>query len=82
LIVHRQKSTHRDIKPGNVFINQDTRHAAVLGDFGSAVDAEALKKYYSMYGPSKSESSLDYAPPEVLFGQIPYSFTHPASYDL
>jgi len=81
-IIHERKTTHRDIKPSNIFINQDIRRAAVVGDFGNSVDTEVLKKYYSMYGPSKNESTLNYAPPEVIFGENPYSLTHPGSYDL
>lgn len=81
-IIHGRKTTHRDIKPSNIFINQDIRQAAVVGDFGNSVDTEVLKKYYSMYGPSKNESSLNYAPPEVIFGENPYSLTQPRSYDL
>jgi len=81
-IIHARKTTHRGIKPSNIFINQDIRRAAVVGDFGNSVDTEVLRKYYSMYGPSKNESSLNYAPPEVIFGENPYSLTHPGSYDL
>jgi len=81
-VIHSKKMTHRDIKPGNIFVRQDARSNAVLGDFGSAVDKEALGRFYSRDGPSKGESSLDYAPPEVIFGSIPYSLSHPLSYDL
>jgi serine/threonine protein kinase len=81
-VVHSKKTTHRDIKPGNIFVRQDARSNAVLGDFGSAVDKDALGKFYSRKGPSKAESSMDYAPPEVIFGSIPYSLSDPLSYDL
>ena len=65
---------HRDIKPSNVFCHLPTdpkdleKVQCVLGDFSSGVDAFTLKNYYSS-GASKNELTLQYSPPEVLFGE-------------
>ena len=38
-----------------------------LADFGSAVDERSLIRLYGAVGPSASEQTPDYAPPEFLF---------------
>lgn len=84
--------THRDVKPSNILLSRARTQGAArhqrnaeyltLGDFGSAVDYASLKRYYPIYGPSKEEETLDYAPPEVLFSQNPYALHAPTTYDL
>jgi hypothetical protein len=39
-----------------------------LIDFGSAVDAPSLARLYGQQGPGAEELTLEYAPPECLFG--------------
>jgi serine/threonine protein kinase len=53
-----------------------------LADFSSAVDADSFARLYGQEGPTKDESTLDYAPPEVLFSSRPYEMSRPSSYDL
>lgn len=45
----------------------------VLADFGSAVDEHAASALYGEEGPTRGESTLDYAPPEVLLSSEPYA---------
>lgn len=40
-----------------------------LIDFGSAVDTHVLQSLYGSEGPSADELTLEYAPPEALFGR-------------
>lgn len=51
-----------------------------LADFGSGVDVMDPMRLYAGVKPSKQDSSLGYAPPEVLFGSEPYD--EPKAYDL
>jgi len=51
-----------------------------LADFGSGIDIADPLRLYPGSKPSKEDSSLGYAPPEVLFGSEPYQ--EPKSYDL
>lgn len=51
-----------------------------LADFGSGIDVEDPLRLYAGMKPSKEDSSLGYAPPEVLFGAEPYE--EPKPYDL
>lgn len=37
---------------------------------------------YNENGPSQDEESIDYSPPEVIFGQAPYFHPNPKSYDM
>jgi serine/threonine protein kinase len=55
-----------------------------LGDFGSAVDAHTARCLYGCAGPSQSEETTDYAPPEVRLtanADIPFARDAPGSYD-
>lgn len=54
----------------------------VLGDFSSAWDKVTEERLYSD-GMSANEQTLEYAPPEVLFGKkwIPFDENNPQSYD-
>jgi hypothetical protein len=48
------------------------RRAPVLkiADFSSAIDEIALRNgLYGIYGPTQSENTIEYAPPEVLFSK-------------
>jgi len=51
-----------------------------LADFGSGIDVMDPLRLYAGVKPSKQDSSLGYAPPEVLFGSEPYE--EPKAYDL
>lgn len=63
---HAQKIVHRDIKPGNVFMSEDTKHL-FLGDFGSAKALGAGAMTTTFIG------SPMWISPEVLVG-TPYSY--------
>jgi serine/threonine protein kinase len=53
-----------------------------LADFGNGVDARSVVRMYGPDGPLKSDSTLDYAPPEVLFGTQAFAPGLPESYDM
>lgn len=76
---HISGVTHRDIKPSNVLISNDGYIS--LGDFGSSVDSES-ESLYTSQGPSQNEESIDYAPPEVIYSQIPFFEPDPTTYDI
>ncbi len=92
--LHRQGIIHRDIKPSNLIVRIDTGGGGNnnplgelrIADFSSAVD-EGIQNagFYKPDGPMKTESTLDYAPPEVRLssgnGQ-PFSSDVPTSYDM
>jgi hypothetical protein len=41
-----------------------------IADFSSAIDETALRTgLYGINGPSQSENTIEYAPPEVLFSK-------------
>jgi serine/threonine protein kinase len=66
-------SPNRDVKPENLLASEldPSQPAAMhltLIDFGSAVDAHSLARLYGRQGPGAGELTLDYAPPECLFG--------------
>ena len=82
---------HRDIKPSNVMCKttstkrgriKDTH--CVVGDFSSAWDKFSGRNLYDK-GPSSSEQTNEYAPPEVLFqwgsSWAPFFHKNPYSYD-
>lgn len=75
---HDRNITHRDIKPENMMVRARSR-CSVSGegheefpcnlsmriiDFGSAVDAYSLRNLYGPLGPSRSEQTEEYTPPE------------------
>eukprot|EP00798_Chlamydomonas_sp_ICE-L_P015891 gene15891-22023_t len=46
----------------------DSLHLRLI-DFGSALDSHSLDSMYGEEGPSAAELTLEYAPPEALFGR-------------
>jgi serine/threonine protein kinase len=74
----------------NILVREeDGKLRAVLIDFSSAVNEEALNNgMYGMYGPSTDEETEDYSPPEVLFSSVdgsagaPYHLAKPTTYDI
>ncbi|CAM9213865.1 unnamed protein product, partial [Chrysoparadoxa australica] len=90
--LHSRGVLHRDIKPSNILVyphaSSDWAAGAEpvlkIGDFSSAVEDQALDAgLYGEYGPTQMESTMGYAPPEVLFDQQqPYPFDRPEAYDL
>ncbi len=88
---HTLNVTHRDIKPENILVHvkgfdEDAAGKPVLklADFGSAVDDFSTRRLYGKRGPSVQDETLDYAPPEVLFGDVATAFSamRPQSYDI
>lgn len=79
-IVHAFNVTHRDLKPSNILVHR-TDGALRIIDFGSSVDDYSIDNLYDP-PPSQAEETLDYAPPEVLFSDEPYSSEYPQSYDI
>ena len=63
------------MKPENLLLASSGTEAPEAGghlrliDFGSAVDPWSLQHLYGEGGPSADELTLEYAPPEVLFGR-------------
>lgn len=81
-VLHARGVIHRDIKPSNILIlrkenrhsernsreDQDSHVVVKLADFGSSIDAYTLLNLYDgSRGPSQSEETREYQPPEVLF---------------
>jgi len=94
---HKSKITHRDLKPSNLIVHIPSHEEQCalgeeegvslpvlkLADFGSAVDEYTCSNLYGLKGPSVDDETLDYAPPEVLFGDgVASSAGRPHSYDL
>lgn len=59
LYLHNNKIIHRDLKLGNIFINDDMK--IKLGDFGLATRVEDAKRKYTLCG------TPNYLAPEILF---------------
>jgi len=93
--LHERGIVHRDIKPSNIMcqiagdafsMTEDADEISfvkcVLGDFSSSWNEFTSLNMYAT-GPSASEQTDEYAPPEVLFGQswIPFHREKPQSYD-
>uniref|UniRef100_A0AC35UI10 Protein kinase domain-containing protein n=1 Tax=Rhabditophanes sp. KR3021 TaxID=114890 RepID=A0AC35UI10_9BILA len=64
--IHTKLITHRDIKPQNLFVNDDVGELKI-GDFGCAIRLFP-KESYSPY-----QITRFYRPPELLFGSEQYS---------
>lgn len=80
---HALNITHRDIKSANILVKGTFPNLhAVVADFGSALDKESIGSMYSHFGPTKAEQTADYAPPESIFGDIPFYLNDPRSYDI
>mmetsp|Transcript_16048 Transcript_16048/g.31699 ORF Transcript_16048/g.31699 Transcript_16048/m.31699 type:complete len:338 (-) Transcript_16048:159-1172(-) len=90
---HDKNVTHRDVKPSNLIVHIPTHEeqqmdpsgepVLKLADFGSAVDEYSTNNLYGLRGPSLDDETLDYAPPEVLFGDgIACDAMRPHSYDM
>ena len=92
--LHENGIVHRDIKPSNVMCKTDidirTIYSlekypylrCVLGDFSSAWNNFTADHLYTN-GPSPSEQTDEYAPPESYLGPtwVPFHETKPQSYD-
>ena len=61
----------RDVKPENLLVRPREGGALHLRliDFGSALDAHALRALYGPGGASEREQTAEYAPPEALLGR-------------
>mmetsp|Transcript_18856 Transcript_18856/g.47617 ORF Transcript_18856/g.47617 Transcript_18856/m.47617 type:complete len:368 (-) Transcript_18856:237-1340(-) len=74
--VHARNVTHRDVKPENLLGafhpctgGRQCIHLRLI-DFGSAVDRHSAYHLYGPAGPSNAEQTVEYAPPEALFGAL------------
>lgn len=84
--LHQAGVLHRDIKPSNILLNvHNNQPRVLLADFSSAVSLEsktAIQDLYGPLGPSVYESTLLYAPPEVLLNlSVDYFAKSPAEMD-
>lgn len=61
--IHARDITHRDLKPGNIFVRQVEPLDLVLGDFGFARDIRMSAEYMSVVGV------FHYTAPEAIAGE-------------
>lgn len=83
--LHAMGIVHRDIKPSNILLNLDALPRVCTADFSSAMHIGVQDLYGA--GPSTDESTLLYAPPEVVLSvdtaeEVPYHAGRPQSYDI
>ena len=72
-LIHSQSIVHRDIKPENIMVARDSSEYSSdlhlrLIDFGSSLDQQTLEKLYRHGRLSSAQTTLEYAPPEQMFG--------------
>lgn len=69
--IHALGIVHRDIKPENIMVQRDGSeeevHIRVI-DFGSSLDEYTLRHLFRQSRLSSAQTTLEYAPPEQLFG--------------
>jgi serine/threonine protein kinase len=82
---HQRGIVHRDIKPSNILLMSDARGAVTVtvADWSSAIDTAHQSLLYGREGPSVSQQTMEYAPPETRMtnGSIPFAHAFPESYD-
>jgi len=72
--LHEKGIVHRDIKPSNIMCKMSDRINCILGDFSSGYNDYVTRNLYTN-GPSSSEQTIEYTPPEVLPNDDnPYSY--------
>ncbi len=82
--LHARNVTHRDLKPANLIVDLGRSPALRIADFGSAVDDVTLEAHHGLYprGPSTTEETVGYQPPEASLGGSAFDSSDPRTYDL
>jgi len=79
--LHERGIVHRDIKPSNIMCKTGSEVSdrikdlrCILGDFSSGYNDYVKRNLYTN-GPSSSEQTIEYTPPEILpYGSNPFSY--------